>query len=378
MADYEAVNGVVAGSIQAVNGVVKSSIQAVNGATTPASGASRWAAIYDGSGNDFYIGHAANSDLGSWTLYSGNTADPHGIRLVYGKDSNGNPKWVAVVSSNNPEIMFDDDNDITDGATWGTFNITTGNLKQRAIGWGNNMFVSIGDMTSSNKYVYRSNDGEDWQHASRAPVDISGLTSISTTNVTALATDGAGSWLFGQDTRVYKSTDDGASWALESTPGGEIKDIVYTNSTWVLLRKDSGYAKLQTAAAVDMSSASLSWGTATALSGSSGDLSQNAARMAGAGGRVIAVAGSYCCAANVGGTTVTVLFNGRVDLGVGSANCIATDGTTWLVGHDSGTPSGAITKSTDGGENWSTALAGTAHEGNRKVEDIKADVYLPL
>lgn len=383
MADLEAIQGVAAASIEAVNGVAKASIQAINGVNVVSSaGATRLVAAMD----DAYVAWVNIADraaVATWesnTFKAGASGDSWDLtEIAYGKDGSGNPFYVAVVNSNNPEILFDDDGDVTDNERWSEVNVVN-NLKQRTVAWGNDVWVTAGMLTSSNKYIYRSTDG-----SSYSAIDISGLTdigSVYTAGIYALTTDGAGTWWFGIKGKIYKSTDNASSWSLEHTVsvgGGSIWDLVYTNNTLVCLYL-SGGAKLISAAASDTTD----WSSAVDLEDANGDgLSpNNTKRMAAAAGRVVCIDTARSLAADVNGKTITIQGT-RQDLpDEGNLNCICTDGQgNWYTGSDggsSGPDGGDICESTDNGLSWTKIAEGINVSGDRKIEDIVADVYLPL
>jgi len=349
MADYTSVNGVAEASITSVNGVAKASIASINGTNTPSSDSRVWVAGQDKN----YIAYAT-TDLTSWVAYDARSggSDPDFVRVAYGKDGSGNPMWCGNLNASNAEVTYT--SDPTDEQFWTTVNLT---VQGRDIQWGNDYWIYVGVFTSSNKLVYRSSDGSTWNS-----VDVSGATSISTNNVTSLASDGAGTWWFGQQCRIYRSTDDGASWALHHTLTGcgEIDDLAYTNNTLVCLAN----GKLYSAASTDTTD----WSASSTLTSGG-----NATRMAAAGGRVVVAYSGYAWPFDVNGKTITA--QARVDISGdahGGARCIGTDGTTWLIGCETGD----IFSSTDDGATWTAEATNVGP--NKDIDDIKANVYLPL
>jgi hypothetical protein len=382
--NFEAVNGVAAASVEAVNGVAKANVEAINGVSPPAaaSGATRVVAAFD----DAYVGYANLADVDDAAVWEGNTfkAGASGdnwdlTEIAYGKNGSGDPWYVATVNANNPELIYDDDGDITDEERWSEINVTH-NLKQRTIAWGANVWVSAGMMSSSNQYIYRSTDGQSW-----TPIDVSGLTdmgSVYAAGCYALTSDGAGSWWFAIGGKIYESTDHAQNWSLihsVTVGGGKIWDLVYTNATLVCLYANQG-AKLISAAASDTTD----WSGALAMTDSNNaSLNGNTAkRMAAASGRVVVIDTARSLAVDVNGKTMTIQGT-RQDLpDEGNLNCICADGAgNWYTGSDGGTSGpdgGDICRSTDNGLSWSKIVEGINVLGNRKVEDIVADVYLPL
>tara|TARA_R110002012_G_scaffold170775_1_gene335343 strand:+ start:10917 stop:12131 length:1215 start_codon:yes stop_codon:yes gene_type:complete len=404
MADLEAVNAVTSGNIEAVNGVSKANIQAVNGCeiVAAASGATRWVAGFDGLGQDFYISFAAPDDLSAsaWenNAYTADGDSPDTYELVYGKDSNGNPLWVVAVNAGSGEILHDDDNDVTDGATWTQLNLT-GSGKARTVMWGENgnsasCFIGVGGMTNNNQYVHRSEGGTSW-----SSIDVSGLSNLTTDVVLGLATDGLGVWMFAQKDRLYISTNNGSSWTqlqdgssnnVIPSSGADIYDIVYTNSSWVIFFKwddpnDNPNAGtrmwLQSCAAGDRSD----WGTPLLLKDSNDSYLNTAARkMTGAFGKIIAHDKNAIQAATVSGKTLTLVGDKVSPPDRGNLYAIGFDGTTLLTGSQgsSSNPAGGdICKATD----WPPTNFGTDpvahginHNGNRRVYAILPNVHMPL
>ena len=388
MADYASIDGVSAGEIASINGISKASVATVDGLSTPSSGATRLVAAFD----DAYVGWANIADraaVATWennTYKVGNSGDGWDLtEIAYGHDGNGDPFYVAVVNGNNPEIIHDDDADITDGTQWTEINLggsnqPVGNLKQRTVAWGNDVWVTAGMLTSTNQYIYRSTNGSTW-----SAIDISGLTDIGnvySAGIFALTTNGTGTWWFGIKGKIYKSTDNAQSWSLEHTVsvgGGAIWDLVYTNNTLVCLYL-SGGAKLISAAASDTTD----WSNAVTLQDANGDglSANNTKRMAAGGGRVVVIDTARSLAADVNGKTITIQGTRQTLPDEGNLNCICTDGAgNWYTGSDGGSTNadgGDICESTDNGLSWTKIVEGIQKSGDRKVEDIVADVLLPV
>ena len=394
MPDVAEINAVTADNVAQVDGIDKANIAQINGVGVPAaaSGATRLAACFD----DAYVSWVNIADeaaVATWetNMYKagGNNDTWDILDLAYGLDGNADPFWVAVVNSNNPEIVHDDDADITDGQTWSEINIggsnqPTGNLKQRTVLWANNVWITAGLLTSSNKYIYRSTNGTTW-----TAIDISGLTDIGnvyTNGIYALTSDGGGGgnaakWWFGIGGKLYYSSDDAATWALHATFTGEIiQDLAFTNNTLVALVKHGGNPHLRAAASSDTTDFSdkvqLTDSNNQGLSGN------NAKRMAAGAGRVVVRDTARTLAADVNGKTITIQGT-RQDLpDEGNLNCIATDGSgNFWAGSDGGSTNadgGDICKSTDGGLSWSKIVEGINVSGDRKVEGIAANVTLPV
>ena len=384
------INGISYSSIAKVSGKTVAQISKIAGQSAAAAGgddgASRVVACFD----DAYVSWAdigSDTDVTEWEgnmFKAGASGDSWDILdIAFGKNGSGDPFYVAVANSNNPEILYDDDGNITDGERWSEINLGSnpaGNLKQRTVLWGNDVWVTAGLLTSSNKYIYRSTDGSTW-----SAIDISGLTDIGnvyTQGIYALTSDNNGTWWFGIGGKIYKSTDNAQSFALEHTVavgGGKIWDLVYTNSTVVCLYA-SGGAYIISAAASDTTD----WSAAVRLQDSNGNsLATNTTRRMAAGdGRIVARDTSRTLAADVSGKTITIQGTRQTLPDEGNLNCICTDGEgNWWTGSDggsSGPDGGDICKSTDNGLSWSRVVEGINVSGDRKVEGITVDVLLPV
>jgi hypothetical protein len=397
MPDLEALNGVAAADIEAVNGVAKADIEAINGVGIPASGqtATRWVAAHDGAGPDWYISYAAHSDRTSWTGTTVDTTDPISYWLTYGKDGSGNALWVASTNSASMELAHDGNNDVTDGSSWTKVtDDSAGNDLEKiwTVAWGNDVWIAAGITTgtSSAKEVYRSTDGASWVR-----IDLNSVSGIGTQVIYGLASDGAGNWMFGQNNKIFASTDDGSSWAeMTSYPGTAVADVGFTNSTWVVLGADTP-GNLNTvgaaAFATEMGGGSAAtWGEQNldAGGGNTINVDQNGSartRIACGNGVVIACHTRNTMAFDVNGATVSVRASGKVGIGSGdviggTVNCIATDGNgVWLAGSDGASgDGGGIAQSTDNGANWTEIVNDFTYNGDRKFEAIRANVYLPV
>lgn len=87
--------------------------------------------------------------------------------------------------------------------------------------------------------IYRSTDGA----ASWSAVDMSS-TNLGSGDLKGIASNGSGKWMFAQSSKLYVSTDDGASFT-ETTPWGTntpntIQGITYTNNSWIVAYSRSG------------------------------------------------------------------------------------------------------------------------------------------
>lgn len=359
MADYEAVNGVLASSIEAVNGTAKSSIENINGLTTPgAAGATQWAL----SAADAGVAYAASSDLTNWTTYETKASESDDYRTIaYGLQS-GNPIWVVGWSQNPQEIMWT--SDITNTSAWNNIN-TAGGVHDVCFGNHNGgVWIAVGNNTSSRKAVYRSTDGA----ATWAEVDISSVSGVNTATIYTVGSSGSKLMLAQQD-RLYTSTD-GSTWALAhdfNDSNTTIWDLKYTNNTWVLLigRTGSGSGpKIRTAANTDITD----WSAEQDL-----NIGASVRRFGAANGVCIFAYSNDHQVVDVNGKTATLRTYTANQIQAGARD-IAGDGTTWVIVGDSG----HIVTSTDG-DNWTHSVDGLQIDGStHNLDAVAAGILLPV
>ena len=382
MPDISTMDGVAAADIGSIDGFAKANISTLGGVSVPASGATQW-----GIGTkDAGVGYAASSDLTSWTAYepvaSGvdlASSSQDFVNLTYGKDDSGNPLWALVWGNGTMEIIVNDD--ITDQDGWGVNHLGTTGNKQYAIAWGEdgsggNQWISIGKFNSTRSLSWRSATGHSW-----SSVDMTGLSGWNYDKpVFGIATDGAGTFMFPQEDRIYRTVDGGANWTLAhdfNTVHYKLKNIVYTNSSWVVLGEDEEGADntiYLACAASDVTD----WTAYDSGIGTSVDV-----QFAAAAGTVICSNGSAWERFTVSGKTISSLVKHATGLnngplpGFGNAGDVAGDGGgNWIIVGNAGD----ICTSTDDGVNFSQSVNGLAVEGTQ-VEDIQAvaaNVYLPL
>ncbi len=330
-----------------------------------------------------YASWANLADVDDVAVWEDNAYGIHGnenwelVDIAYGKDGSGNAMYAAVNTSAANNVLYASSADFIAGNTW----TEPGNVDQRnyTLLWGNNVWIAAGSL--ANDELFRSTDGSTW-----TAVDVSSLT-FDGSIIRALTSDGAGNWWFGVGSKIYKSTNDGTSWSEEATitvgASGEIRDMVYTNSSVIVAYKyDDGAGTQESRAISAAASDTTDWGTALHLS-SGGFLNYNKTWRAAAGnGRVVFIDTGNSMAADVSGKTLSIVGTRQTFPDEGNSNCICTDGAgTWWVGSDggdTGADGGDICKSTDNGLSWTRTVHGINEGGDRFVEGIVVDLYLPL
>ena len=375
MADFAKFNGVDAADIAKLNGL--SDFSKLCGNTKPASGATRWVIAQD----DRRISHATNADVlagNAWTTYDafsgGSSPNPSSgndhIHIAYGKDGSGNALWVASYATDACELAYHDD---PTASPWTGVNQDSsgGNLPNRvfALQWGNDYWIAVGKMGTQS--ILRSADGAAW-----AQVDVSSVSGINGTAIYALASNGAGSWWFAQENRIYQSTDDGGSWSLHHTlldsgdqDPGNIRALQYTNNT-LMAGVDANPALVFTAASSDLTD----WSDEQELA-SGGTAFDQQTHVASAAGRVVVVGSQKKWTFDISGKTITMDednadFSGD-SVAHGTLASVSTDGSTWVATCFTGD----TFYSTDGGDSWT---AGPTNVGSKDALDNAPDVFLPL
>jgi len=407
MADYAKINDVPAANIAKYANVPKANIANVGGAiTTPSSGATRWAI----ASIDQWISWANAADIDSLSTWEDNayrlesqSADT--LDIAYGLNhSDGSAQWMMTGLGGSDEIRYDGNNDITDESAWTSVNTSDGGRKIRIVyGVGDgasdsssgsaetrvSCWLAVGRNTSSNIYVHRSVDsGANW-----TAINLHGITNVvggsSDDWIRGIASDGQGTWMLGSKGNLIISTDSGVSWAYLIQPTGNgthlIRDIQYTNGTWVVITKQSAELHVSTCVGSTVANmdASGDWSASTKITDGTDDLNGNAGvdsvEAAAAGGNVVVMDGVNTQAFTVSGKTIS--FQGdrqAIPLTETPANCIATDGTTWLIGCGGTGDNGDIIRSTDNGANWALIVENLSASGVTPVMSIAPNVVLPL
>tara|TARA_B100001250_G_scaffold323495_1_gene286936 strand:- start:811 stop:1968 length:1158 start_codon:yes stop_codon:yes gene_type:complete len=385
MANYTSVNSVSASNMTSYDSVLDASIYSINGVLR-APVMSKLIVAMDNA----YISYVGMDDITNKSKYQSNAYSLAGgaeswdlIDVAYGKDASGEAHWVAIRVASS-ECVYDSTNAnfIDDKDSW--TNRAVG-PQQWTVLWGNDVWVTAGNITTPTRKIWRSTDGSTW-----SSIDLTGLTDIAdpgANDIKALTSDGEGRWWFGVGSKIYKSSDDAATWALEHTldvgdsSAGMIRDLVFTNSSVMCLYKyddssSNGQASVISAAASDTTT----WGSRVHLTDGSNSIHGTYTQRCAAGnGRVVCIDKGNSLAVNVDGTSCVVTGSRQTlpDTG-GNTNAICTDGTgTWYVGSD-GKNGGDILRSTDNGLSWSLIVSDINKSGDRNVEGLAVDLYLPL
>ena len=362
MADYAKINDVPAANIAKVNNVAKANIANVSASTTPSSGATQWVLV----GDDGAVGYAG-TDLTSWTTYANDPENENYKAITYGSSGSA-PRWVIVWEDDDREIQYSDD--VTDPDGWTDVNIDPDlALWDCSYSAGAGVWVAVGTMASGAQKIYRSTDGASW-----AAVDVSGLSGIDTTVSKGIANDGQNAFCFIQKDRVYKSTDAGASWSLaidfDDSGWAGIRNIEYTNSTWVIMYQEGGAVYVRTAADSDLTD----WSTAQELD----QIGGSSQRFACGGGICLFAYGNDFQKATVSGKTCTLGTSGSNALPASGVQNIAAGGNGTFVVVGTG---GDVQTSLDNGDNWTLSVDGldiTGGDSNEKLKDVAANVYMPV
>ena len=405
---YAKCNNTTHANLTKINNVPKATIAKVNNVGVPASGATRWAI----ASIDQWISWANAADIDDQDTWENNayrleSQSSDTLDIAYGLDhSNGNAKWMMTGLGGSDEIRYDGNNDITDESAWTSVNTSDGGRKIRIIyGVGDgesdsssgssetraSCWLAVGRNTANNIYVHRSVDsGANW-----TAINLDGITNVvggsSDDWIRGIASDGQGTWMLGSKGNLVISTDSGISWSFLIQPTGNgthlIRDIVYTNNTWVVVTKQGADLHVSTCAASTKANmdASGDWSTSTHIvdTGGTNDLNGNAipdsVEAAGASGNVVVMDGVNTQAFTVDGKTIAMQGTRQsIPLTETPANCIATDGTTWLIGCGGTGDKGDICRSTDNGANWALIVENINASGVTPIMSIAPNVVLPL
>ena len=345
------------------------------------STATRWVA---GTAEQF-AGYASNDDLTSWTFYDriGDGGVPDSFDVAYGKNASGDGIYVMSNDSSTKEISVSS-TDVTDGNAWTHIDLDSGADDKFVVVWSARsngatagVWCTVGKQ-DTNKSYYRSTDGA----ANWSEISLSGITGHGGARITALAADGSGNWMMGQNDRIYYSTDDAASFSLVHTFTGEniskISGMAYTGDTWVISYErsnDSGRTYLRSCAASDVTDWGSEFGGGDLQSYSDGNLQRTT--IVAYQGRILVLPHNRfkVAYADVSGKTNSNfnVVNLSTLAGTDKLRDAATDGTKWLiVGQD-----GLLLESTDSAENWSVR-ATSIRNSTDDIQCIVGNVHLPL
>jgi len=316
-------------------------------------------------GEDGAVGYGSGSSPTGWTGYrspNSNNSNDH-TDIGYGKDGSGDGLWVRTTSNNNLELAYS--SDITD--SWTSVNVTG---RRYNVKWSNDKWIAVG--TTSQNDILTSTDGATW-----SSVDITGLSGLSGTDIHSLATDGGNNWIFGQDDRVYASTNHGVDWFLlkDFDDSSNIREAAYSNNKWYVMRTGINGGSSVEKVGVASSASSGSWtDSADILIGNNAKAMFASISTGSASESTVIVVNSDDMARSTdSGATFTRTQN---CLPFGSANGISSDGSgNWVVVHNGGD----ISYSNDDGATWSTGVENLIFtSGTEAIKSVAPDKVLPL
>jgi len=418
MAKYSSCNGVSCSDITSINTTVKGSINIINGLEACSSDPDYGPAMtmLVAGFPQGYLSHALVADLTNINEWRANDFKPtpdatsKGIlQIVYGKDGSGDPLFVIVTDNDSNSLYRITPSNLTSKSTWSQISFNTPpdraedgptNIKQRTVEWGNNVWVSVGNLKNSGAgfnqkyYAWRSTDGASWDG-----ISLTGSTDIEESGnnkIRALATNGAGTWWFGIGHKIYKSTDNALTWGTTAehnldtgSNGAGIRELVYTNNSLVCIYNYNDGAGTNKPRAVSaVSSDTTDWGTPVNIQGNAPDgspggalHSSNTDTAVAANGIVLFADTNNTMAASVSGKTVTMLDSYATPRDGDPIYTAATDGEgTWYVGSYGDGGEGAIyyTTAANDWSSWTRMVndmgTGASPDG---VQALAVDRYIP-
>lgn len=310
------------------------------------SGIALWAAVGD-DGNVSY-----SSDGTSWTTYqayAGTTVDEQAIG--YGLDNNGDGIWITP-------RWWDSANDLgtTSDITSGQGGWTTINTQMTSgidVAYGNGVWLAIGKAAA----VRSTDGGTTWTEVGNFDVGGGAL------NNSSVASDGVGNWVIvthdGNQYRVWKSTDDAATWtaskqwAWTAAVQWYVKEISYGNGVWIMTTWDK-----QVQTCTDAGLATNAWTAVTTLPVSNTERPIDI-QYAGSSKWMIVGGERMCYFSTDNGASwsaKTVVASGASYSGISATNVAYYDGA-WIAVLNTATQNN-IFRSTDDGTTW-TAVANT-------------------
>ena len=380
------IDGINWDDVVKVSGIAKASVVKVGGIEGGPATATRWVTAHA----DRIVSHAGASARNPWNFSDSITGSKPSAAVdqfyvAYGKDAAGNGRWVQSHAADNAELSWTSDpvEASSSGDGWNPVSHISGaneaagpevTIPNRlyAIQWGADHWCAVGQMKSNVQSVLRSVDGNNWFTSSLSQLVTEG--SVNTQASYGLTSDGAGTWWFSQQNRIFKSTNHGETWSLHHTlvnaaggDPGDIRALTFTNNTLACYIK-GGNGALYTAAASDTTDfGSASWNGAGNVN--------NQMRVCSANGRVfMAYSGKYW-AADIDGKDITIVHD-NVDITTGShgtANSCATDGTTFVIGCDSGDI--IVNENNLATDGW---YIEADNVGAENIEHVAHDVTLPI
>jgi len=244
MPDIDEINGVDTDNIAKVNGVAKSSVDEFMLGEMPSGEiATRWL-IGSTSGKMYHSTQAMPASWSELVDLGGNTHKD----VVIGQDNSGNKRWLIHASNNTNELMYVNDSaDMTDANNWTAKDFDPNANKNQGTGgpaaaWGNGVWILGGTTSAKTRDSTTYYDGP--QRSTDGGANWTKLDVDNTVNdgIKVVAYKGATSnlWFMGIDRYLWKSTNNGASWAqptgwpIQIESGKDIHCLAYDGtSRWV-------------------------------------------------------------------------------------------------------------------------------------------------
>ena len=401
MSEYVKVNAVEAADIVKINGIEKASVAKCAGLLTPVGGASRWVVATQNG----HLAHAAASDLDSWTAYDAFDEDGQSPAttqsagdsesIAFGRNASGGDVYLATRSQEHPQTsgtkireLTISGSDVTASGEWTNIDVDSDSDSKnivmqilwgaRSDGTAAGTWIAVGKQGSGD--IFRSTDGG----STFSAVDISGLSGHQSGNnnmpyINGVASDGQGNWMCAQASRIYYSTDDGASWAV-STPfssdtPGRCQALVYTNSSWVYIYSRGSQIRFRSCAASDITD----WCDEV----DNNSLNMNHTAQNGRSVKATAAGGTVLVATENDTILNYFTVNGKTIgtpaevSGFSNIRGVATDGTTWIVASNGGD---LYTADTADLSSWTQRLDGFQADGSSALnfEAVCGNVTYPL
>jgi len=296
------------------------------------TGSSMWIAV----GGNGLLAHSPDGVTWTYDPISNliNVGNNMGEGLAYGESADGSTQaWVMANKFTALEISTDADP--SDGGGWTNFNIPGYNAA-RDVSWssGTRTFIACGDSTS----IMRSTDlGASWNTVA--------IGAIGSEDFQKITNNGAEIWLMARFNGIWRSSDDGLTWALIHSLPSAVGDLAYNNGVWIAFNEAEIYRS---------DDDGNTWSAATFNNNSPAG---HVWRGAASGGTIIGV-GVW---GNMWKSTDAGLTFDRVSNAMSNSMYdIATDGDTWVA-----CGNGAqIQTSTDNGVTWTLTadvIWGTTH-----------------